>query len=540
MMFPLFTSNTARQPQNAWSFTYDTLNRLATANATWPDSSQQYACWNYDDFGNRVQQEMSSAAFTSGSGGPTACTAQSGATLATNLATYSASNQIVSTNARGVSVSPMYDAAGDMSYDGTNQYLYDAEGRVCAVQSTSMPGMTSMTGYLYDADGARVAKGTITSMSCDPSANGFQFTENYVLGPGDEELTIFSVASGVANWQRTNVYAAGILLATYDAAGLHFHLTDPLGTRRMQLSGEIASLGQPETDFQSLPFGDQLNTFPDRYAPASADDSTPLHFTGKERDTESGNDYFGARYYASSMGRFMSPDWSAKVTPVPYAKLSDPQSLNLYAYVGNNPMTRFDPDGHFDCTGKNAQGAGCQYIANWNKEHGIDPSAKKSNAPGVPVKLPNGKTVPDPHSPTGVMMAPSSSVSDVAAAGKNTGNTVAALNAAGMPGTAAAVLVTSLGTNVGTGGNFDEQRMGPQSDVLTGGFQQLPQFRDASNFNVGLFSQQAGMTLDQTLQTAGDFARGASSNYSPNQPYGLAPQTAEFIRVGYQAGATAF
>jgi RHS repeat-associated protein len=149
-------------------------------------------------------------------------------------------------------------------------------------------------------------------------------------------------------------------------------------------------------------------------------------FTGKERDTESGNDYFGARYYASSMGRFMSPDWSAKVTPVPYAKLSDPQSLNLYAYVGNNPMTRFDPDGHFDCTGKNAQGAGCQYIANWNKEHGIDPSAKKSNAPGVPVKLPNGKTVPDSHSPTGVMMAPSSSVSDVAAAGKKAGQDAAA------------------------------------------------------------------------------------------------------------------
>jgi RHS repeat-associated protein len=289
-----------------------------------------------------VQQEMSSAAFTSGSGGPTACTAQSGATLATNLATYSASNQIVSTNARGVSVSPMYDAAGDMSYDGTNQYLYDAEGRVCAVQSTSMPGMTSMTGYLYDADGARVAKGTITSMNCDPTANGFQFSESYVLGPGDEELTIFSVASGVANWQRTNVYAAGILLATYDAAGLHFHLTDPLGTRRMQLSGEIASLGQPETDFQSLPFGDQLNTFPDRYAPASADDSTPLHFTGKERDTESGNDYFGKRYYASSMGRWMSPD----VVNVTEERLMNPSStLNKYVYGADNPLKFVDPDG---------------------------------------------------------------------------------------------------------------------------------------------------------------------------------------------------
>lgn len=68
--------------------------------------------------------------------------------------------------------------------------------------------------------------------------------------------------------------------------------------------------------------------------------------TDKERDSESGLDYFGARYYASSMGRFLSPDWAAVATPAPYAKLDDPQSLNLYAYVRNNPLYMFDPDGH--------------------------------------------------------------------------------------------------------------------------------------------------------------------------------------------------
>jgi len=72
----------------------------------------------------------------------------------------------------------------------------------------------------------------------------------------------------------------------------------------------------------------------------------PSLFTGKERDAESGNDYFGARHYASSMGRFLSPDWSAKAEPVPYAKLDNPQSLNLYAYVLNNPTTGRDLDGH--------------------------------------------------------------------------------------------------------------------------------------------------------------------------------------------------
>ena len=69
-------------------------------------------------------------------------------------------------------------------------------------------------------------------------------------------------------------------------------------------------------------------------------------YTGKERDVESGNDYFGARYYASTMGRFMSPDWSGKVEPVPYSKLDDPQTLNLYAYVRNNPLGGVDSNGH--------------------------------------------------------------------------------------------------------------------------------------------------------------------------------------------------
>jgi RHS repeat-associated protein len=81
---------------------------------------------------------------------------------------------------------------------------------------------------------------------------------------------------------------------------------------------------------------------------ASASSFSLSRSTGKERDTESGNDYFEARYYASSMGRFMSPDWSAKEEPVPYANLDDPQSLNLYAYVRNNPLARVDVDGHVD------------------------------------------------------------------------------------------------------------------------------------------------------------------------------------------------
>ena len=72
-------------------------------------------------------------------------------------------------------------------------------------------------------------------------------------------------------------------------------------------------------------------------------------YTGKERDAESGNDYFGARYYASTMGRFMSPDYDEDEDdpePVPYAALENPQTLNLYTYGRNNPLGGVDVDGH--------------------------------------------------------------------------------------------------------------------------------------------------------------------------------------------------
>lgn len=70
-------------------------------------------------------------------------------------------------------------------------------------------------------------------------------------------------------------------------------------------------------------------------------------FTGKERDTESGNDYFGARYYGSSMGRFMSPDDGTGQHP------NDPQSWNYYSYALNNPLRYIDPNGHSTHTADN-------------------------------------------------------------------------------------------------------------------------------------------------------------------------------------------
>jgi YD repeat-containing protein len=84
-------------------------------------------------------------------------------TLYQNLwASYNTQNQMTGTNAPGYALTPpppLYDAAGDVVNDGQNQYLYDAEGRLCAV-GNGYGG----TGYLYDAAGNRVAKGYRSSL----------------------------------------------------------------------------------------------------------------------------------------------------------------------------------------------------------------------------------------------------------------------------------------------------------------------------------------------------------------------------------------
>ncbi len=248
------------------------------------------------------------------------------------LASYNVQNQVTGTPQAPAGYA--YDNAGDVTNDGKNQYLYDAEGRLCAVYNDG-----SYTGYLYDAAGNRVAKGSINFLSCDVTSNGFQQTAGYVVGPSGEQLT---EVDGSGNWVHTNVYAGGKLIGTYDgnvsAPTLHFYFDDPLGTRRAQTDAS----GNLEAVYQSLPFGDG-------YAMSGNDDPTENHYTGKERDTESGNDDFGARYYNSATGRWLSPDWIAFPDTVPYANYSNPQTLNLYAYTLNNPLGLVDEDGHDGC-----------------------------------------------------------------------------------------------------------------------------------------------------------------------------------------------
>ncbi len=335
-----------------WYFTYDSLDRIASATPDITAPTQylnKYLCWSYDVYGNRTM-EMASATPCPG----TAPTTQIGAY-------YNTRNQITSTyGGRGATF--VYDAAGDTTYDGVNNYWYDAEGRLCAVQS-----FNSVTQYFYDAEGARVARGALSAApaagsTCSATTlattSGLTLNKRYLVDLGGDQATELNLNGTAATWVHSNIWLAGRLNATYDTNGLHFPLTDALGTKRVQMS----AFGTWEEHCTSLPFGNDVGN-PNAAqctlngSASTADDATEHHFTGKERDAESGNDYFEARYYSSSMGRFMSPDWSAKEEPVPYAKLDNPQTLNLYAYVTNNPLAKPDSDGH-GCPGD----PGCELV----------------------------------------------------------------------------------------------------------------------------------------------------------------------------------
>jgi RHS repeat-associated protein len=89
-----------------------------------------------------------------------------------------------------------------------------------------------------------------------------------------------------------------------------------------------------------LPFGEECTTGLCASNPGVVG-GQPKRFTGKERDPETGLDYFGARYYGSRIGRFTTVDPTVNLR----ASIVNPQRWNRYAYGLNNPLRFNDPDG---------------------------------------------------------------------------------------------------------------------------------------------------------------------------------------------------
>lgn len=180
-------------------------------------------------------------------------------------------------------------------------------------------------------------------------AYGQSTTLNPALVTAHSQVLSGLAANTLYHYRVKSKDAAGNLVVSGDftfttaqngSAGIKWLVTDHLGSTRMVIDETGSLAGIKRHDF--CPFGEELGAGIGIRSAALGygTDTIRQKFTGKERDNETSLDYFLARYYSSTQGRFTSPD-------VPFADQSeeDPQSWNLYVYVGNNPLTYTDPFG---------------------------------------------------------------------------------------------------------------------------------------------------------------------------------------------------
>ena len=126
------------------------------------------------------------------------------------------------------------------------------------------------------------------------------------------------------------------------ATGIKWLVADQLGTPRMVVDKTGSLAGVTRHDY--LPFGEELlagvggRETTQGYSVA---DNVQQKFTGKERDNETALDYFGARYYASGLGRFTGVDSAGP-------DLTAPQTMNMYRYALNNPLRYVDKTGRYE------------------------------------------------------------------------------------------------------------------------------------------------------------------------------------------------
>jgi RHS repeat-associated protein len=280
------TNNLTGQGGRSQTYTYDEMNRLATAQS---QATTGGDCWGqsfgYDRYANLL------------SIGVTKCTAP-----ALSLSVNSANNRVTNTGYA-------YDAAGNVTADGTYNYTWNAEGRM-----TSAAGVN----YTYDGDGKRVKKD-----------NG----KLYWYGPGGEVLAESDLSGNVTS---EYIYFGGTRIARKDpsSSNVYYYLADRLGSAKVMVSVNLnGTVNNPpivsESDF--YPYGGE------RVVTADTTGNT-YKFTGHERDAESGLDHTLFRQESSNTGRWLSPD------PMD-GKAANPQSWNRYSYVTADPLNYIDPLG---------------------------------------------------------------------------------------------------------------------------------------------------------------------------------------------------
>lgn len=278
----------------------------------------QWLCFSYSS--HRLSQALTSP--TSGCGAPGAGTAPFNHSY-----TYDSVGNISSITGTGGGIAGTYTYSPTRPHQvvaaGSSTFGYDNAGNqtsrtVGGVTSTltwdesnrlaSVSGGGTTTTFLRDADG-RLVKRTVGSTSTVYVGDDYEWDS----------------AAGATSWY----WFGGERVAFRTSAGVNWWFGDPLGSTATVYTATGQTVRQRYYPFGGIRYTDN---------PA-----TDVGFTGQRRDPSTGLMDYRARYYDPAVGRFISPD-----TIVP--GLGNPQNLNRYSYVLNNPATLTDPTGH--CAGR--------------------------------------------------------------------------------------------------------------------------------------------------------------------------------------------
>lgn len=240
--------------------------------------------------------------------------------------------------------------------------------QVAFLQGTLATITQSVSGFQSGVSYSIIFKAAQRGNCCNAGGQDFQvYIDNQLLGifhpTGtsylDYDTPAFTVSAGAHTIKFAAVNPLGgdhtafidnvrVVGSTNNGAGIQWLVSDQLGTPRMVIdqTGSVAGINRHDY----LPFGEELYSQQGLRTESlgySTGDGVRQQFTSKERDLETNLDYFFARYYSATQGRFTSADELVSTTnPVLYADTLNPQSLNKYQYVNNNPMNATDPDGH--------------------------------------------------------------------------------------------------------------------------------------------------------------------------------------------------
>jgi RHS repeat-associated protein len=208
-----------------------------------------------------------------------------------------------------------YDVAGNQTQYLVNNLQrvadYDGEGRIWRVRETGTSPQT-LAEYSYDGEGRRVKRAT----------------------GGETTFTVYDMQGRAA----LEYQAGGTWTGT---AGAKYWFTDHLGSTRMRLKADGTEVSRADYE----PFGAEIVRTGEGYGGSG---ENPRKFTGKERDAETGLDYFGARYMSA-------PRRAGSRRPDPLLNSGRPwlpQSWNRYAYTLNNPLRFTDPTGLYEWDSK--------------------------------------------------------------------------------------------------------------------------------------------------------------------------------------------